>query len=395
MLSPSELETLLSSTESFRIERTLSTTNTDKFNEAICAFANDMPGSEKPGYLIIGVDDNGEPTGITVDDALLLKLTDLRNNGIIMPPPVLTVTKYTVKQRNIVIVEVLPSDRPPVAYKGRIYIRVGPRKDIATQQEQRILAERNIDRAKTWDMRACADATLDDLALDLFTLSYLPQAVAREIREANGRSIEEQLAALRFYDLKRSRPTNGAILTFGKDPLGYFSGAYVQYVRYDGTALKDSVINEQRFSGNLQLVLSSLDTLAKSICNERPFRKPDLKDATIYDYPPLALHELLMNAAIHRNYEGSTAPIQINHFSDRIELLNPGGLFGDLSQCDFPRGTSYRNPVLAEAAKTYGFVNRFGRGIAIAENELTKNDSPKLKFTFEPNYFLVIIGVRS
>ncbi len=51
MLSPEDLARLLSSTESDRVKRTESTTNTDKFREAICAFSNDMPGHGKPGYL--------------------------------------------------------------------------------------------------------------------------------------------------------------------------------------------------------------------------------------------------------------------------------------------------------------------------------------------------------
>ena len=60
----------------------------------------------------------------------------------------------------------------------------------------------------------------------------------------------------------------------------------------------------------------------------------------------------------------------------------------------FPRGTSYRNPVLAEAARTLGFVNRYGRGIAIAQAELRKNSSPEARFELGANYFLVTVGRR-
>src|SRR5688500_16507641 len=74
-------------------------------------------------------------------------------------------------------------------------------------------------------------------------------------------------------------------------------------------------------------------------------------------HPPVALHELFINSVIHRNYDGSTTPASINHFSDRIEIQNPGSLYGDLTKDQFPDGTAYRNPVLAEAAKTLGFAN--------------------------------------
>ena len=49
MITKSELEKLLASTETYRVERTKSTT--DKFGEAVCAFANDMPDCDKPGYI--------------------------------------------------------------------------------------------------------------------------------------------------------------------------------------------------------------------------------------------------------------------------------------------------------------------------------------------------------
>jgi predicted HTH transcriptional regulator len=53
MITKEELQALLNSTETYRIEKTISTSNKDKFCEAICAFANDMPNSRKPGYLLI------------------------------------------------------------------------------------------------------------------------------------------------------------------------------------------------------------------------------------------------------------------------------------------------------------------------------------------------------
>ena len=70
MLTKSELERLLASTETYRVERTKSTTDKDKFGEAVCAFANDMPDCGKPGYLFIGVDNEGCPCGMKATDEL-------------------------------------------------------------------------------------------------------------------------------------------------------------------------------------------------------------------------------------------------------------------------------------------------------------------------------------
>ena len=63
MITKDEIQELLHSTETYRVERTTSTGDMDKFQEAICAFANDLPNSRKNGYLILGAYDNGGNVG--------------------------------------------------------------------------------------------------------------------------------------------------------------------------------------------------------------------------------------------------------------------------------------------------------------------------------------------
>lgn len=390
-----ELLALIKEPESDRIERTRSTSDKEKFCHAVCSFSNDMSGSCKPGILFIGMNKDGTPTGIQVDDDLLTRMgNQLVSSGQIIPTPSVKLVKLKYQGCDVLAVVVQPSDAPPVRYDGRVCIRIGPQQHYATPQQERQLSERRIDRSKTWDMRPALGAALDDLSLDLFKLNYLPQAVARETIVANGRSIEEQLAALRFYDLRKNTPTNAGILVFGKDPLGFYPGAYVQYVKYAGKSKNSDVIEERRFSGDLGTVLKSLDQLARDQARAKPVRQENLSDKTVYDYPPVALHEAYMNAVIHRNYEASSTPVAIDQYEDRLEILNPGGLFGDLTKDLFARATAYRNPVLAEAAKTLGFVNRFGRGIAIINQNLLDNGSPNAQFTIGPNHFLVILRVR-
>lgn len=55
MISKEEVRELLTSTETYRIERTVSTGDMDKFQEAICAFSNDLPNSKKNGYLVMTI----------------------------------------------------------------------------------------------------------------------------------------------------------------------------------------------------------------------------------------------------------------------------------------------------------------------------------------------------
>lgn len=152
MISPDALRALLADLESDRVERTISTNNTDKFAEAVCAFANDFPAHRQPGYLILGADDKtGALSGLKVSDQLLQNLAALRSDGNIQPLPALGVSRFTFPEGDVAVVEVTPSDLPPVRYKGRVWIRDGPRKAIANEQEERILSERRVAATTSFD----------------------------------------------------------------------------------------------------------------------------------------------------------------------------------------------------------------------------------------------------
>ena len=166
MISKDKIQELLHSTETYRIERTISTGNMDKFCEAICAFANDLPDSRKKGYLLIGAYDDGRLSGLKVDDALLKKIAAIRSDGNILPLPVMTVDKVEFPEGDLLVAEVSPSLLPPVRYRGRTFIRIGPRRDIASEAEERLLTERRTAYMATFDATPCLGATLEDLDLD-------------------------------------------------------------------------------------------------------------------------------------------------------------------------------------------------------------------------------------
>ena len=98
-------------------------------------------------------------------------------------------------------------------------------------------------------------------------------------------------------------------------------------------------------------------------------------------YPAWALRELLMNAVIHRDYFLGNAPVKFYEYrGSRIEISNPGGLFGRAKPDNFPFVNDYRNPLLAEAMKVLGMVNKYNRGIAKVNRELEKNGNPAAQF---------------
>ncbi|RYD38071.1 MAG: transcriptional regulator [Verrucomicrobiaceae bacterium] len=391
MITETELLKLMGDLESDRVERTVSTTNTDKFAQAICAFANDFPAHRQPGYLLIGVRDNGELSGLKVTDDLLLSLGALRSDGNIQPMPALAISRFALADGEVAVVEVLPAHLPPVRYKGRVYLRVGPRRATASEQEERILTERRIAHSLTFDALPCLESTLADLSEDRFRLTYLRHAVAEEVIAENGRPLKQQLASLRFFDLRQDCPTHAGILVLADRPMHYLLGAYVQFVRYAAPDLASEVLDEKRALGDLRTLLQTLNLIVDANLRQRPVAVDGgFVETMIHDYPRIALRELLLNAVIHRNYQ-STAPIRFYFFPDHLTIDNPGGLYGDVTAESFPRTTGYRNPIIAEASRVLGYTNRFGQGIARATKALELNGNPPAEYRFDAHHFTVTL----
>lgn len=346
------IKSLLTDLESDRVERTTSTDNTDKFGQAICAFSNDYPNHQKSGYLLIGVRDNGELSGLKMTDKVLLDLAAIRNNGQVLPQPAMTVTPFSFLDGDVAVVEVQPSFLPPVRYKGKVWIRTGPSKAVANETEERRLTEKRTSSARTFDALPCFGSKVEEMSTLSFLQGYLPNAIDEATLQENNRSLKQKLASLRMFDLQNDCPTNAGILTFGVDPISFFYGDYIQYVRFGGTQMSDSVEAEKQFRGNLMTTLNALDEFIKNnIIQQKPVYVSVLREKPVFNYPYRAIRELLMNAIMHRNYE-SNSPVRFYEFHDRIEIQNPGYLYGEANARNFPNINAYRNPIVAEVMKT-------------------------------------------
>jgi len=379
-MTQQELYDLIHLDESYRIERTVSTSDMDKFQEAICAFANDLPGQRKHGYLLIGVDDRGHISGLKVDDALMKRISGIRSDGNILPLPVMTTEKVETPEGDVLVVDVTPSFETPIRYRGRTFVRIGPRRDIASREEERILSERCSAALPTFDTRPCREATLDDINIDSITKDYLPKAIAPEVLAHDDRPIEEQLAALHLYNTQWHCPTFAALIMFGKNPRYFMPGAFVQFVRFAGKDTGGKILNERRFEGSLFSILPRLESFIQdAIITKRPIPISILREKDVYNYPYKALRELLMNALMHRDYQANT-PTRLYQFDDHIEILNPGGLYGEARPENFPNVNDYRNSVLAEMMKTLNYVNMFNHGIREVKSLLAENGNPAPEF---------------
>ncbi|MDR2924736.1 MAG: ATP-binding protein [Azoarcus sp.] len=183
-LTDEQLFALLTDIESDRVERKESFKGDapEKIRQAICAFANDLPGHGEAGVVFIGArDKEGSLVGLEVTDELLRSLADIRSDGNILPIPSMTVEKRQLQGRELVVITVMPADAPPVKYKGRTYIRTGPRRDIANQQDERVLNERRRYRDLPFDLQPISFAKLVDLNRSAFESEYLLGAYAPDV----------------------------------------------------------------------------------------------------------------------------------------------------------------------------------------------------------------------
>lgn len=398
-LTDEALTALLNDTESDRVERkeTFRGEVPRKARQAVCAFANDLPGHNVPGVLFIGARDNGEPSGCDITDQLLLALADMKTDGNILPLPVLTVEKRCLKGAEMAVVTVMPSDVPPLKYEGRIWIRTGPRRSIANAQEERILTEKRRYKNLPFDAYPVPTAKVSDLARVIFESEFLPSAFAEDVLAENGRSYEERLASCRMIvSPDDTTPTVVGLLALGKSPQDFLPGAYIQFLKIEGTELPDPVSDEQRMGGALVEMLRRTEEKLRSHNRTAVDIVSQATHLKSTPYPQVALQQILYNAVLHRAYESTNAPVRIYWFSDRIEIISPGGPYGNVTPENFgkPGVTDYRNPNIADVLKTFGFIQAFGRGIASARREMEKNGNPPIEFEINQTAVACILRAR-
>jgi len=397
--SDQELIALLDDTESDRAERkeTFKGDVPRKARQAVCAFSNDLPNHNEPGVLFIGAKDNGVPSGVVeVTDQLLLTLSDMKTDGNTLPLPVLSVEKRVLKGAEMAVVTVMPSDMPPVKYDGRIWIRTGPRRSIANEQEERILNEKRRFKTLPFDIYPIPSAKITDLAKTIFENEYLPAAFAVDIVEANNRTYEERLASCKMtVSPDDATPTVLGLLAIGKSPQDFLPGACIQFLRIDGCELADPVIDETNIGGAVVEMLRRAEEKLKAHNRTTVNITKSATHIKETPYPPAALQQILYNAILHRTYERTNAPVRVYWFNDRIEINSPGGPYGNVTPENFgnPGITDYRNPNMGDVLKTFGFIQAFGRGIATAEKEMAKNGNPPLEF--EVNQSAVVCILRA
>jgi len=224
------------------------------------------------------------------------------------------------------------------------------------------LAAKDLLRSGPFDATVCRDASLKDLSAEKIERFV---GIAREARgfplreSAPPREVLEHLNLLR-----KGKPTNAAVLLFGKEPQRFLISSEVKCAHFHGTEVRKPIPFYQVYRGTafevtdqaLNFVLSKIDlavgTRAKSV--QAPVE---------YEIPPDVIREAIVNAVAHRDYT-SNGSVQVMLFSDRLEVWNPGSLPQSLTldKLRKPHSSVPANPLLAESLYLAKYIERMGTG---------------------------------
>lgn len=390
MLEVEELERLAQEIELDFVERKSSPADLEKIKEAVCAYANDLPNRRRPGVIFIGINDDGSCANLPITDDLLLNLASIRDSGQIYPIPTITVSKEIIGGCTLAVIAVRPSDSPPVKLRGRTRIRVGPRRAEATDEEEQLLRERRRAGNAPFDARTAPKESIDGFDLDLIKQVYMDRV--RDDLDTLGLSDEDFAKSLRIVD-SNGHPTYLGLMIGHPNVHHYIPGFYIQFVRYEGDEITDAIKNQSEIAGSITDIMGGIDTIIKNNISSVLQIGDASTDVRIPDYPIKAIRQAIANAVMHRSYDMSNSPIRLNWFNNRMEISNPGPLFGQVTPENFgaPGLTDYRNPHLAHVMKEMGYVQRFGAGIKIMHDELERNGNPRPEFSVDTNHILVTI----
>ncbi len=348
--------------------------------EAVVCIANQTTGV--PGLLLVGVEDDGRFTGARprhvgfTDADRVAALIAARTRPNL--PAHVTVTN--IGDKDILVIEV-PTQRSPVGTSDGVFLRRalgGDGRPACVPMDaaalQSLQADRGLLDPSAQIVAAARWEDLDPLEFERFR---------RSVRERRGRS-DESLLALPDLDLAKALglvEANGtvrgvrlaALLLFGKDEAlrRFLPGHEVAFQVLRGL---DVEVNDF-FRWPLLRVMEEIEARVRARNGEQELMVGLLR-VGVPDYSERALREAVANGLIHRDYQRQGA-VHIQWRSDRIEISSPGG---------FPEGVRLdnllvtaprpRNPLLADAFKRGGIVERTGRGIDTIFYEQLRNGRP-------------------
>lgn len=388
----------LKKTESNYIEVKSARNGCPKIFDTLSSFSNQQNG----GTIIFGVDENDDYNVCGVYDAADLQ-KKIMEQSLQMEPVVRPLcTVAVVDGKTVVSAEIQEMDNfhKPCFYKGTgrlrgSYVRVADGDRLMTEYEvysYEAFKQDIHDELRTNDRAEMTDINTEEYQMYLLELKknkpHLAKLEEKEINRLQGFVVD-------------NKPTIAALMLFSVYPQAYFPQLCITAVSVPGKEMSATGSVGERFIDNKRIEGSITQMLNDALI----FVRKNMKVKTIIDaetgmrndrteYPVIAVRELVLNALIHRDYSIHTesAPITITMYSDRMEIENPGGLYGrmTLDSLGFVSADT-RNPYIAGALEIMGETENRYSGIPTIRSAMKNAGLPQPVFVNNRGVFKAIL----
>lgn len=345
--------------------------------ETLSAFANQSDG----GIIVLGMDEsqNFTLTGVENVQTVMTELTDVASK--MEPPLSLDIQVVDVNNLSLMVVEVPECDfryKPcfykPAGMQSGAYLRVGNQNRRMTPYE--IHSFINGRGQPVFDREQVKSATIEDLDHNLLR-NYLDRIqktrnnIWNRLRLGE-KDLTQQLLALDVINTENSAiyPTLAGLLVFGTWPQKFYPSLMITFVRYYGADSETRGPRGERFMDNAQFE-GPLPEIVDQAVNRliTNMKQSTLVEGVLHrmipEYPEEAIREAVINAIAHRDYSPFVigSQVRIEMFSDRVEVISPGGLFGPVSLSNLETSQASRNQLLIRLLSEVGLVENRGSGI--------------------------------
>lgn len=312
--------------------------------------------------------------------------------------PILTVVEKDGKTFAAAEIPGVDLAERPCYYKGKgrlkgSYTRIGDSDEPMTEYE--IYSYEAYRKKYQDDIREVKRASLqalDKTALEKYII--LLKEGKPKLSVMDEQSIYELMSITRNHIV-----TLSSVLLFSLYPQAYFPQFCITAVVVPGKEIGEVDSDGARFLDNARIEGTIPEILEEAIA----FVKRNMRKKTIInpetgkredrtDYPVTAIREAILNALVHRDYSIHTEgmPIQILMFEDRMEIRNPGGIYGRMSIDQLGKvQADTRNPVLALALEVLGITENRYSGIPTIRREMKTYNLVPAEFLDERGNFIV------
>jgi ATP-dependent DNA helicase RecG len=217
-------------------------------------------------------------------------------------------------------------------------------------------------RIPPFDTSACDRATLTHLSRK--RIDWFLETARRERGFPLKSNTTTQALLTHLNLLDDGKPTNAAVLLFGANPQRFHRTAETKCMHCHGTEYRRPFASQQIYSGDLfDQANQAHDFVLAKINRAVGTRALSITAPAIYELPPDAVSEAIVNAIAHRDYHNN-ASVEVRLFADRLEVWNPGSLPGTLTLDDLRNDhpSVPRNPLIAESLYLTRYIEKAGSG---------------------------------